>query len=274
MAPAFDREKILYAVGILLGVAAVAYFGFQLFDQVSPVTTAVVIFAGFVCFLLAGIGLDAETLDLVTYALAAGSYLVFVAYVLSRFDPGDGGTFMLLAGSSALFLGLGYLGQRGRLTLERRRAAVIVLVVLAAAVTLVGVDLVGPQATTSTAFEDSVAVPDRTEQASVGTLTVRNEFVLPRSVDGPTFHACVYGPDFRPARLEFQPPRRSDRLAGGETRSHELRVPGRAFYTANGTLREGFQGVDAVPVETADECPQTEREPSIVIVRSPTPPYR
>lgn len=273
MALAFDQEKVLYAVGILLGVVAVAYFGFQLFDQVSPVTTAALIFAGFVCFLVAGLGFDADTLDIVAYALAAGSYLVFVAYVLSRFDVGDGGTFLLLAGSSALFVGLGYLGQQGRLTLERRQAGLVVLVVLLAAVALVGVDLVGAQATTSTEFEESVDVPDRTGSVAVGTLTLENGFFLPRTADAPTFHACVYGPEFRPARLEYEPPRSSSRLGGGETRRHDLLLPGRAFYDGNGTLREAFQDRETVPVETADECPETEREPSIVVVQTPVPPY-
>ena len=125
----FGRETLLYAVGIVLGVVAIAYFGFQLFDQVSPVTTAVALLAGFLVFLVAGVAVEAELLDVVAYGLAAGCYLVFVAYVLARFDVGDGGTFLLLTASSALFVGLGYLAQKGRLELSRRRAMLAVLVV-------------------------------------------------------------------------------------------------------------------------------------------------
>ena len=41
---------------------------------------------GFVGFALAGLGVEAETLDTVLYALAAGSYLVFVGYTLAAFE--------------------------------------------------------------------------------------------------------------------------------------------------------------------------------------------
>lgn len=271
MALAFEREQLLYVVGILLGVAAVAYFGFQLFDQVSPATTAALLFGGFLCFLVAGVGLDVEPLDLVAYALAAGSYLVFVAYVLSRFDVGDGGTFLLLAASSALFVALGYVAQQGRLTLERRRAAVVVLVVVAAAVALVGVDLAGAQPTTATQIGDSVEVPGPHDHVTVGTLTVRNEFFLPRRVDVPTFHACIYGPSFRPAPVERHPRRSPRLLGGGQTRTYDLRLPGRAFYDRNGTLLTGFQNRTSVPVETASECPDTSDDPKIVLLPRPLP---
>lgn len=271
MALQFDREKLLYAVGIALGVAAVAYFGFQLFDQVSPATTAALLFGGFLCFLVAGVGIDLETLDIVAYALAAGSYLVFVAYVLSRFDVGDGGTFLLLAASSGLFVALGYLAQQGRLTLERRQALIVILVVVVAAVALVGVDLVGAQPTTSVDVEESVEIPDRHEVVTVGTVTVENEFFLPRRTDVQRYHACVYGPEFRPAPIEFEPRAGSTLLGGGETRRFDLRLPGQAFYDRNGTLQPGFQGRDSVPVETASECPENSQDPKVVVIPRPLP---
>lgn len=274
MAIGLDREKLLYAIGILLGVIAAAYFGFQLFDQVSVVTTAAVLFAGFLCFLLAGIGIDAELVDIVAYALAAGCYLVFVAYLLSRFDVGDGGTFLLLAASSALFIALGYLAQQDRLAIDRRRATVGIAVILLAAVALVGVDLVGAQATTSTTFEDTVEVPDRNERVAVGTVTVENEFFLPRDADIQRFEVCVYGPDVRPAMAEYDPPLEGSRIGGDRTRHHEILVPGRAFYTSNGTLREGFEGRETVPVETASRCPETTQEPKVVVAGRSQPPYR
>ncbi|WP_254837646.1 hypothetical protein [Natronomonas marina] len=274
MALGLDREKLLYVVGILLGVAAAAYFGFQLFEGVSPATTATLLFAGFLCFLLVGVGFDVETLDIVAYALAAGCYLVFVAYVLSRFDVGDGGTFLLLAGSSALFIALGYLAQRDSLTLGRRRAAVAVVAVLLASVALVGVDLAGPQPTTTAEFEESVEIPDVRDRATVGTVTVTNGFFLPRRADIDRYHACVYGPEYRPAPLEYRPSLGSPLLGGGESRSYELALPGFVFYDDNGTRREGFQDLESIPVETAAECPERSDEPKVVVVQRPTPPRR
>lgn len=274
MALGLDREKLLYAVGILLGVAATAYFGFQLFDQVSPVTTAFLLFAGFLCFLVVGIGFDVETLDVVAYALAAGCYLVFVAYVLSRFDVGDGGTFLLLAGSSALFIALGYLAQRDSLVIERRRAKLSVVAVLLVAVALVGVDLVGPQPTTDAEFEESVEVPDVRDRATVGTVTVTNGFFLPRRADVERYHACIYGLEYRPAPLEYRPSLGSPLLSGGESRSYDLALPGFVFYDDNGTRREGFRNLETVPVETAPECPERSDEPKVVVVQRPAPPRR
>jgi hypothetical protein len=274
MALGLDREKLLYVVGILLGVVAAAYFGFQLFDQVSPVTTAALLFAGFVCLLVAGVALDAQTLDVVAYALAAGCYLVFVAYVLSRFDVGDGGTFLLLATSSGLFIALGYLAQQGRLGLTRRQALAVVLVVALGSVALVGVDLVGAGPTTAVEFEASVEVPDEGQTVALGTVTVENDFVLPRETDVPRFHACVYGPDVRPAPLEYEPTATSGLLWGGQSRQYDLVMPGRAFYGENGTVREGFRDVDDVPVVQREDCSRSDEEPKVVVVQTPVPPYR
>lgn len=265
MALGFEREKLLYAVGILLGVAAVAYFGFQLFDQVSPVTTAALLLAGFLCFLVGGVSSDAETLNVVAYALAAGCYLVFVAYVLSRFDVGDGGTFLLLAASSGLFIALGYVAQQGRLAVSRRRATVVVLVVVIASAAFVGVDLLGGQPTATTEVEESVEVPESHERVTVATLSVRNDGVFPHETDAPRLHACVYSPAFRPAPLEYEPTARSALLWGGEARRYDVVIPGRAFYTENGTLREGFRADDSVPVERRSECPNSVEEPTVIV---------
>lgn len=269
MALGLDREKLLYAVGIVLGIVAVGYFGFQLFDQVSPVTTALLLAAGFVCFLVGGIVIDVDLVDVVAYALAAGCYLVFVAYVLSRFDVGDAGTFLLLAVSSGLFIGLGYLAQRDRLTMSRRSGAIVVLAVLIASLALVGADLVGAQATTTTEIESAIEIPDERGTVTVGTVTVENDFPLPREADVPMFFACVYGPDFRPAPLEYEPQRRSGLLQGGESRRHELVLPGRAFYTENGTRRPGFRDLESVPVERGTDCAETDQDPKVVVVTNP-----
>lgn len=278
MALGFDREMLLYAVGILLGVAAAVYFGFQFFDEVSPVTTAALLFGGFVCLLVAGVGYDVEFLDVVAYALAAACYLVFVAFVLSRFDVGDGGTFLLLALSSALFIGLGYLAQRGRLSITRQQTKGVILVVMLAAVALVGVDLAGAQPTTSAEFEDSVEIPERSDRVVVGTVTIENEFFLPREADIQRYHACVYGPEFRPAPVQYDSRPDSSLMAGGETWSYDIVLPGGAFYTENGTRMEGFEDRDRVPVETASECPETIDDPKVLVVdeseRPPLPPQR
>ena len=266
MALEFGREKLLYAVGIVLGVVAVAYFGFQLFDQVSPATTAVALFAGFLVFLVAGIATEAELLDVVAYGLAAGCYLVFVAYVLARFDVGDGGTFLLLAASSALFVALGYLAQEGRLELSRRRATLAVLVVALSTLAVVGVDVVSAGASASAEFGDSVEVPERGAATTVGTVTLANPSFLPRKADVPQYHACAYLPGLQPTPLTYESPPGSPLLDGGEARRFDLELPGVVFYTENGTRRESVRDRERVPVETVETCPESAGEPKVVVV--------
>lgn len=275
MALDFGREKFLYAVGIALGVVSVAYFGFRLFDQMSPVTTAAVLFAGFLVFLVAGVAVEAELLDVVAYGFAAGCYLVFVAYVLSRFDVGDGGTFLLLAASSALFVFLGYLAQEGRLELSRRRATLAVLVVTLPTLAVVGADVAGAGASASTEFDDSAEVPERGATTTVGTVTLVNPSFLPQEADVPRYRACAYLPELQPAPLVYDPSPRSPLLDGGESRRFDLELPGVVFYTENGTRREAVRDRERVPVETAETCPERADGPKVVVVEGtnlPRPP--
>ena len=275
MALDFGREKFLYAVGIALGVVSVAYFGFRLFDQMSPVTTAAVLFAGFLVFLVAGVAVEAELLDVVAYGFAAGCYLVFVAYVLSRFDVGDGGTFLLLAASSALFVFLGYLAQEGRLELSRRRAMLAVLVVTLPTLAVVGADVAGAGASASTEFDDSAEVPERGATTTVGTVTLVNPSLLPQEADVPRYRACAYLPELQPAPIVYDPSPRSPLLDGGESRRFDLELPGFVFYTENGTRREAVRDRERVPVETAGTCPERADGLKVVVVEGtnlPRPP--
>lgn len=261
-----DRVTILYAVGILLGIAATFYFGFQLLEDLSPVTTAFLLFLGFAGLLIVAVALETERLDLVVYALSAGFYLVFVAYLLATFDLGDGGTFLLLAGSSGLFIALGYLASRGLLVLSRRQAQLGVVVVLLVGVALVGIDVVGAQSTESATFESEIDVPEPREMVQVGTVTVENEFFLPRETDLTRYYACVYTPAMEPTSLRHDPSPRDLLLSGGETREFALTLPSRPFYDADGELREGVRDHETIPVERADDCPDDVDEPRIVVV--------
>lgn len=268
MALSLDRDKLLYAVGILLGIIAIFYFGFELLEDLSPATTALLLVLGFLVFLLAGVGLAAAPLDLVSYALASGWYLAFVAYTLSAFDLGDGGTILLLAGSAALFIGLGNLASRDRLALTRQQALIGVAVCLALGVGLIGVDVVGPQATHTAEFEDSIDVPEPRERVQVGTVTVENEFVLPRSVDVPRYYACTPVTTTRPLPVQYEDRLSGTLLGGGETVSSTLLLDSRAFYEEE-ELHEAFRDVDAVPVETADRCPEDFDDGRVLVVTSP-----
>lgn len=263
-----NRVKILYAVGVLLGVAAAFYFGFRILENLSPTTTSAVLFLGFVAFLFAGLYVEAETLDTVFYALSAGSYLIFVTYVLSSYDLGDGGAFVLLAGSSALFVALGYASSTGRLEVNRRRAAEGVAVVLILVVALLGFDAMGAQPTYSHDFNETADVPDdRRTTVTVGETTAHNPFVLSRKSELPNVGGCVYTPEMEFVDVRHDESPYSLILGGGERRSFRVVVSADAFYDhETGELHEAFADRDSVPVETADECPDEADEPKLVVV--------
>lgn len=265
-----DRVKILYIVGVLLGVAAAFYFGFRLLDDLSPTTTSLTLILGFFVFLLAGLYVEVETLDTVFYALGAGSYLVFVFYTISTFELGDGGIFVLLAGSSALFIALGYASSEGLLDIEGRTALVGIAVVLALGLAFLAFDVTGAQPTHTAELEDEIEIPDLPGEVVVGEVTVENPFALSRTADVPRYGACLYTPERRMAEVRDRSPHNL-LLAGGESRTFELTVGAAKFYdidseTDERELYEGLRGRDTVPVEQADECPEESDEVKLVVV--------
>jgi hypothetical protein len=268
MDTSFDRAKILYVVGILLGVAAAFYFGFRILEDLSPTTTSTVLFLSFVAFLLGALYAENESLDTVFYALSAGLYLVFVAYVLSTYDLGDGGVFVLLAGSSVLFVALGYSLSKGLFELNRRSATVGLVVVIVVALGLLAFDATGAQPTYSHDFQDTAEVPDSIRsQVVVGETTVENPFALSRSAELPHVEACVYTPDRKRVSARHTDAPYSLLLAGGETRSFNVTVGGDGFFDRETEeLHEAFEGREATPVEVADGCPESADEPKVVVV--------
>lgn len=280
MDTSIDHVKILYAVGVLLGVVAAFYFGFRLLEDLSPTTTSATLFLGFVAFLLSGLYAEHESIDAVFYALSAGSYLVFVAYVLATYDLGDGGVFALLAGSSALFVALGYASSNGALEVERRKAAVGIAVVLVLILAVLVFDAAGAQPTYTEEFRDTVEVPDEVRgQVVVGETTVENPFVLSRRTDLPPVDGCLYTPDKRDVSVVRPDTPYDLLLGGGETRTFNVAVRADAFFDRRSEeIHPTFADRETVPVEVADDCPESTDEPKLVILKDrgtsprPAPP--
>ena len=262
-----DRVKVLYIVGVLLGVIAAFYFGFRLLDDLSPTTTSTVLFLGFVAFLLAGLYVKVDTLDTVFYALGAGSYLVFVFYTISAFDLGDGGIFVLLAGSSALFIALGYASSEGYLNFERKRVLVGIAVVVVFGFALLGFDVTGAQPTQATEFEERAEIPPLPGQSVVGEVTVENPFALSREAEVPSYDACLYTPEVRRTRLGYTESTSNLVIAGGGSRTFELTIGAQVFYDREtGNLRDELNETETVPVERAEQCPEESDEVKLVVV--------
>jgi hypothetical protein len=263
-----DRVRILYAVGVLLGVVAAFYYGFRLLEDLSPTTTSVTLLLAVVALLLAALYVEHDGLDTVFYALSAGSYLVSVAYVLATYDLGDGGVFAVLAGSSALFVALGYALSEDILGIDRRKAAGGIAVVLVLVLALLVFDATGAQPRYSDDFRETVEVPDGIgDRVVVGETVVENPFALSRRADLPSVTGCLYTPERRYASVRRPDTPYSLILAGGGTRSFEVTVGGDAFFDRDGQeLRELLPDRETIPVEVAESCPETADEPKLVVV--------
>lgn len=272
-----EGSKLLYAVGVLFGVLALAYFGSELVFALSPTVKSILLFTAFVVLLVLAGAIERPELDAAVYALAAGSYLVSVWYLIATFDLGKGGVFLVLGLSSLLFLGLGYLVRETGLVVGRRAAVGVLIVGVVLAGGLIAADALGPQPTYAAEFDEEVSV-EGTEPWSdvrVGTLVVENEHVLSRTLDAPTYEACSYTAGDLHQRDEVRTDGYENegaqgyRLGGGESASFELTVGTWLFADENGEILDAFEG-GPIPVETASECPAETDGPRLVIVDQPS----
>lgn len=233
-----DSGKLLYALGVLFAAAALLYFVRDVVFGLSITVKAALLLLAFVAFLVAGVGLQRDVLDAVAFTLAGVAYVVFVGYVVLRYEPSETGTFLLLALSASLFVGLGYGIRQGDLTVTRRQATTVGGVLLVLGVALVGVDAAGGGVSYAFETEETVTVdPVRTDDPTpyseterrIGTLTATNEFVFTRALALPPVRGCLAGPVEVPrtevwVSYEFPSYERPDTIAGGTTREFAVQA--------------------------------------------------
>jgi xanthosine utilization system XapX-like protein len=201
---AIDSGKLLYALGVLFAAAALLYFVRDVVFDLSITVKAALLLLGFVAFFIAGLALERDVLDVVAFALSGVSYVVFVGYVVVRYSPGETGTFLLLAASAGLFVGLGYTLREGIPTPSRRTAAVAFGGLLVVSGVLVGADALSGGVTYDVQTTESVTVTvadaERTgdEYALVsremGTVTAANPSPFLRALEFPAVSGCLVGP--------------------------------------------------------------------------------
>ncbi|WP_121820271.1 hypothetical protein [Halostella salina] len=260
----FDGSKVLYAVGVVFGVAALVYFARDLVFDLSLTVKAALFLVGFLALFVAATAVRRAGLDAVLYVLSAATYVAFVAYLLSRFEFGESGVFVALAASSALFVGLGYLHRERGLRTDTGTARRAVAVLLAVAALLVAVDLaVGGLVYTATVADEAV-VDDR-QGVALGTVTAENGFVFRETADFPRATACVYTDERRDRPVEYRDDgdywSTPDSVGGGGTAEVEL-------WTWLSDEERAAVGNGTIPVERADSCPAESAvsEPRIVVV--------
>ncbi|WP_277542354.1 DUF1109 domain-containing protein [Haloarcula laminariae] len=232
---AIDSGKLLYALGVVFAAAALLYFSRDVVFTLSITVKAALLFLLFVALFLAGLTVKRDVLDVVAFALAGVSYIVFVGYVVIRYGPSETGTFALLAFSAALFVALGYLLREGIITVPRRQAVGVAVGLLLVSVALVGVDAVGGDVTYDLTTESSVTVqpvedgpnPYGERERRVGTLTASNNFVFTRALSLPSLSGCLVGGDTMPDRepyvsYEYPGYAQPDTIAGDTTRTFPI----------------------------------------------------
>ncbi|WP_424001625.1 DUF1109 domain-containing protein [Haloarcula salina] len=266
---AIDSGKLLYALGVLFAAAALLYFVRDVVFDLSITVKAALLLLGFVAFVLAGVALEQDVLDVVAFALAGVTYVVFVGYVVVRYGPGETGTFLLLAASAVLFVGLGYALRRGLPSLSRRPAAYALGALVVLSVLLVGADAAtgGVRYDVQTNESVTVTMPAGEQHGGnyvsvtrdIGAITAANPSPFTRALSLPDVSGCIVGETalredlWVSTDIEWD----EDTIGGSTTRTYAL--------TGEFTLDANRTEPTTYAVERGIECDAERSEPTIAI---------
>ena len=267
---AIDSGKLLYALGVLFAAAALLYFIRDVVFDLSITVKAALLLLGFVAAFTAGVAVERDVLDVVAFALSGVTYVVFVGYVVVRYRPGETGTFLLLAASAALFVGLGYALREGVPTPSRRTAAVALGVLLLVSGVLVGADALtgGVPYSVETSDSVTVSVPDAGQgpggdpyvTREIGAVTASNPSPFLRALALPTLSGCLVGPTDHPREgvyVATDAQWDEDTIGGSTTRSYTL--------TAELPIDPNRTAPQTYAIEQGLDCSAERAEPTLAI---------
>ncbi len=253
-----DATTIMYGVGAVFGVVAVLYFGRAFLFGLSTATKSFLLFLGFCGFITAGLVVRQSLLATLCHLLGAASYLSFFLYTALTFTFSTDQTFLFLAVSSVLFIALGYLIREDRLEIGWDRAKKLFAGIGVLALVLVGIELLGPPVTYETDLYETADYQEY--DVALGTMTVENGFIFPRSADLPEYEACFYYNDSM---------RRSDVYYEDRIDTIGARTTETVTVTArNPVSPEDMVGVvetSEISVQQRESCPETIEGDGIVI---------
>lgn len=255
-----ESPGVLYIGSSILAAAAVITFGTGS-SSLSPVTKLSILGLIFAFFLIFGIHSSMKLLKILSYGLAALTYLIATWYGLSSFGLGSDTGFVALLLSAAVFAGLGNLITRGDISFNKRKfhAATAVIILLALSVTLF--DLTGPQPSYAASLEKQVELVEG-EPVRVGQILVQNSFILPRNVEIPRYEACVYTPEKQRADVSIPGRYDLDIVGGGQVEKLDMDV--RLYYRSD----QEPENLGTFSVEKAEECPNNSSQKKIVITET------
>lgn len=255
-----DESKLLYGLGAFLGIVAIIYFGQELILDLSPTVKSLILVSSTVMFLGAAEYTKHATLKSSFYVFSAFSYLSFLVYIFARFQFSSGQVFLVLAASSGVFIGLGYLRSEKGYTVDREQARKVLGAVLALVVLAVVFDVAGAQPEYSLELRENVEVAGG-EEFEIGVLEVRNDFPLSRNIDVPGFGGCLSASSDLERRGVYISPENKGLISGSTTERIRLTETVRSRPGENVSLSGNYSIVQG-------ECPSDPDEMTIYIQES------
>ncbi len=254
-----DEAKLLYGLGAFLGIIAIIYFGHELILDLSPTVKSFILLSSTVMFLGAAEYVKHSILKSSFYIFSAFSYLSFLVYIFARFQFSSEQIFLILAASSAVFIGLGYLrSEKGyEVTQDQARkvlGAVMILVALA-----IVFDVTGSQPEYRLELHENIEVVEG-EEFEIGVLEIQNKFHLSRNVDTPTFRGCLFIEEGHDGRNIYVNPDNRGLVSGSTTDTIPLTES--AHYERREDQNITISGNYTVVNE---ECPSEPEERTIYI---------
>ena len=257
-----DEAKLLYGLGAFLGIIAILYFGHELILDLSPTVKSFILLSGTIMFLGGAEYVKHDILKSSLYIFSAFSYLSFLVYIFGRFSFSSEQIFLILAASSVLFIGLGYLKSEKEYEMNRDQTRKVLGVLMALVALAVVFDVLGAQPEYSLELHETVEVTEG-QEFEIGVLEIRNDFPLSRNVNTPTFRGCLFIEEGHDGRIIYVNPEGGGIIGGSTTE----RVPlvENAHYERHEDQNITITGNYTVVNE---DCPEEPNERTIYINQS------
>ena len=187
----FDYSRIFYAVSAFFAVLSVIYFGFEYIQNLSPFTTAAIIFAIFAVLFIKGTVTDSRGARFMYYLISSGSYIAFLGYINMRLISTENGVLLSLIASALIFSSIGYLlTNKEKYLPTKDQSKKIILGTAGLLVLLVAYDVAAVGYESSYSLEDQVT-PVSGEESTLGYLETVKHGYFPVDVERVRASYCL-----------------------------------------------------------------------------------
>lgn len=261
----FDISYILYGMAVVLAAASLMVFGFDVLMSLSPTIRSLLLLLTFTFFVAAGNYTEEKGIRNIFYLIAAFAYAVFLMYTFAVFDMSSEAVFVLLALSSLMFMGFGYMAKKREVLLEQEIAKLVMIGTIIVTVIVLGVDLTAAQPTTDPTYRDSIEMTQ--ERQVIGTMTVQNPFWVSREVEIESPRGCLVAPEGRIEEIPISVTERPSLLAGRASR--DINITARLPYEPEADHEQDFPWLgnySTIQIDASQSsCPDSAEEATIFI---------